>query len=157
MNTPLDVAFFNEKMKQELIEITDEPIPVFGLVSYTDPILTRPCVEFDFDNPPLDPIEFSKDLVKIMRDSDGLGLSANQIGVPYRVFAMRADPNKVMFNPKIVNLSDETIILEEGCLSFPGLYVRIKRSRHARIRYTQPNGETLTEQFTGMSARVIQH
>lgn len=127
------------------------------LIHYTNPILTIPCEEFDFTNPPMDPIEFSQDLVKLMRDSNGIGLAANQVGIPYRIFAMRADPNKVFFNPKIVNLSEEVIALEEGCLTWPGLYVTIKRSRHARIRYTQPNGETLTEQFTGLSARIIQH
>lgn len=127
------------------------------LVPASDPILTTPCQEFDFTDPPVDPIEFSKDLVKFMRDNDGLGLAAPQVGYPWRVFAMRADPNKVFFNPKIVNISDEQIALEEGCLTYPGLHVIIKRARHVRIRYTQPNGETLTEQFTGMTARIVQH
>lgn len=141
----------------EIIEITDDPIPMFELVSPNDPILTTPCEKFDFTNPPLDPIQFSRDLVKLMRDNSGIGLAANQVGVPYRIFAMRSDPNRVFFNPIIVNLSEEVIALEEGCLTYPGLYVTIKRPRHARIRYTQPSGETVTEQFTGMSARVIQH
>jgi len=119
--------------------------------------LTTKCEDFDFTNPSVDPIVLAQDLVKLMRDLGGLGLAANQCGITYRVFAMRGEPNRVLYNPKIVNLSKEEIALEEGCLSFPGLFVRIKRPRHAKIRYTQPNGETLTEQFTGISARVIQH
>lgn len=127
------------------------------LIHYTNKLLTEVCQEFDFEAAPLDPVEFSKDLVKTMRDLGGIGLAANQVGYPYRVFAMRSDPNKVMFNPKLVHSSAELISLEEGCLSFPGLYVTVTRPRHVRVRYTQPNGETITELFTGMSARVVQH
>jgi len=127
------------------------------LIKPNNPILTTRCEEFDFTNPPFDPIEFAKDLVKTMRDLDGLGLAGNQVGNLYRVFAMRADPNKVCYNPRIVWVSDEVILLEEGCLTFPGLYVKVKRPRHCKIRYTQPNGQTLTETFTGQTARVCFH
>lgn len=128
------------------------------LVPANDPILKKSCDEFDFNNPPFDPIEFSKDLVKFMYDSNGIGLAANQVGVPYRIFAMRGQPeNFVCFNPKIVSTSEETIYLEEGCLSYPGLLVKIKRPRHLRFRFQMPNGETRTDTFTGMTARIIQH
>ena len=73
------------------------------LVPSTDPILKQVCQEFDFLNPPFDPIEFAKDLVKMMYDHNAIGISANQVGVPYRVFALRAYPeNFVCFNPKMV-------------------------------------------------------
>ena len=49
------------------------------------------------------------------------------------------------------------ISLEEGCLSFPGLIVKVKRPQHIRVRFQTPNGDTITKQFTGMSARVFQH
>jgi len=128
------------------------------LVTGSNPILTRECMEFDFASPPFDPIEFAKDLVKFMRDNNGIGLSANQVGVPYRVFAMRSMPeNFVCFNPKIVMASDEKVLLDEGCMSYPGLVVKVKRSQHVRVRFTMPNGDTRTEMFTGMTARVFQH
>lgn len=127
------------------------------LVNEHDPILTTVCDNFDFAEPPFDPIEFAQELVKFMRDSDGVGLAANQVGVPYRVFSMRADPNKVFYNPRLIWQSEETILLEEGCLSFPGLVCKVKRPRHVKVRYEQPNAETMTETFTGMSARVILH
>jgi len=93
-----------------------------------------------------------------MYDWNGLGLAANQVGVPYRVFAMRGSPeNFVCFNPRIVQPSAENIILEEGCLSFPGLLVKVKRPKHIRVRFTTPNGDTKTETFIGMTARVFQH
>jgi peptide deformylase len=129
-----------------------------NLVDAKDPILKTKCEEFDFINPPFDPIEFSKDLIKFMYDNNGLGLAANQVGVPYRIFAMRGAPeNFVCFNPKIVLPSSEQVILEEGCLTYPGLLVKIKRSQHIKVRFRTPNGETLTKTFTGMTARIFQH
>jgi peptide deformylase len=128
------------------------------LVKNSDPILTERCQEVDFDNPPFDLIEFAHELVKFMYERNGLGLAANQIGIPYRIFAMRSHPeNFVCINPKIVQPSAETIVLEEGCLSYPNLIVKVKRPRHVRVRFNTPNGETLTKTFTGMSARVFQH
>lgn len=107
---------------------------------------------------PLDPLSFAKELVEFMHENNGLGLAANQVGQPYRIFAMRGSPeNFVCFNPRIVDASKEVIALEEGCLTYLGLYVKVKRPRHIRVRFQTPNGETRTETFTGMSARVFQH
>lgn len=129
-----------------------------NLVKNDNPVLTVPCEPFDFSNPPFDPIDFAKDLVKCMYDHDGIGIAANQVGVPYRIFAMRAAPeNFVCFNPKVVQPSEAQIVLEEGCLTYPGLYVKIKRPQHVRVRFQTPNGDTLTKQFTGISARIFQH
>lgn len=128
------------------------------LVKHNDPILITQCQPFNFQEPTFDPIEFSNELVKAMYEWNGLGLAANQVGVPYRVFAMRGQPqNFVCFNPRIVLPSSEQIILDEGCLSFPGLVVKVKRPRHIRVRFDTPNGDTRTETFIGMSARVFQH
>lgn len=129
-----------------------------NLVDPNDPILTTPCQIFDFNNPPFDPIEFAKDLVKFMYDKNGIGLAANQVGVPYRVFAMRGQPeNFVCYNPKIVQPSEMKIELEEGCLTYPNLLVKITRPQHVRVRFTTPNGDTMTKQFTGLTARIFQH
>ena len=92
-----------------------------------------------------------------MLSHDGIGLAANQIGLPYRVFAIKANPVLVCFNPRIVDYSKETIVLEEGCLTFPGLYLKIKRPRDIKCRFTYPNGETITKTFTGATARIFQH
>ena len=129
-----------------------------NLVKSNDPILTTPCQPFNFQDPQFDPIEFSQELVKFMYDNNGIGLAANQVGIPYRVFAMRGAPeNFVCFNPKIIQPSEMTVTLEEGCLTYPGLIVKVKRPQHIRVRFQTPNGETLTKQFTGMTARIFQH
>ena len=123
-----------------------------------DRYLLEECEDFDFKDPPFDPVEFAQTLVKFMYESNGLGIAANQVGVPYRIFAMRAHPeNFVCYNPKIVQPSEKTIVLEEGCLSYPGLVVKVKRPEFVRVRFQTPNGETLTKQFVGMTARVFQH
>ena len=128
-----------------------------NLVNHDDPILTKECENFDFSNPPFDPIDFAHEIVKNMHNWNALGVSANQVGIPYRVFAMRGSPqNFVCFNPKIVHKSEETIVLEEVSLNFPGLIVKIKRPQEVRVRFSTPNGDTRTETFKGFSARVFQ-
>ena len=93
-----------------------------------------------------------------MYEKNGIGLAANQVGLPYRAFAMRGHPqNFVCFNPRIVQPSEQEVILEEGCLTYPGLLVKIKRPQHVRVRFTMANGETRTDTFTGMTARIFQH
>ena len=128
------------------------------LVEATNPVLTTPCQQFNFLNPPFEPVEFARELVKDMYEYNGLGLAANQVGEPYRIFAMRGQPeNFVCFNPRIVQPSEMEVVLEEGCLTYPGLLVKIKRPQHIRVRFQMPNGDTITKQFTGMTARVFQH
>lgn len=128
-----------------------------NLVNQNDDILKTVCENFDFSNPPFEPIKFSRELVKFMYDNNGIGISANQVGVPYKVFAMRAAPeNFVCFNPKIVQPSEQMVVLEESSLTHPGLIVKIKRPQHVRVRFSTPNGDTRTETFTGISARLFQ-
>lgn len=130
---------------------------VHALVKNTDPILSQEMPRFDFDNRVVDPIQLTYDLVESMRHHNGIGLSANQIGLPYRVFTMESVPAIVCFNPKLIDESNEEIVLEEGCLSFPGLVIKIKRPRHIKVRYAEPNGEIMTRKFTGMAARCFLH
>jgi peptide deformylase len=127
------------------------------LIPETSPVLLKPCVEFDFNNPPFDPKEFADSLYETMVKNDGLGLSANQVGHSYRVFAMRSDPAIVLFNPRIVDVSDKMVVMKEGCLSFPLLYLNVKRPDYVRVRYQDYTGETTTETFIGMTARVTLH
>jgi len=120
-------------------------------------LLHTPLERFDFNNPPVDPIQLAIDLTETMLFHNGLGLAANQCGLPYRVCAIRSDPVIVMFNPKIVDWSEEHDVLDEGCLSFPNMLVKVKRPKYIRIRYTRPNGETVTERYAGMTARIMCH
>ena len=127
------------------------------LLDCNDPFLRKPVEKFDFSNPPTDPLELAVDLAETCLHHNGLALSANQVGLPYRVFVIRGEEIIVCFNPVLVDQSEETIVLEEGCLSFPNLFVKVKRPKKIKVRYTEPNGETKTQIFDGFTARVFQH
>lgn len=132
-------------------------MPDKKIVRGFEPVLQTPTQQFDFQNPPFDPTEFSKELGQIMLDNGGVGISACQIDVPYAVFAMRAVPMIVCFNPKIVDYSGNVTPLYEGCLSFPGVALEIKRHDRIRLRYQEPSGEMQLKTFEGYTAHVVQH
>lgn len=128
------------------------------LVPENSEILFRQCDEFDFQNPPFDPKEFAESLYETMKRYDGLGLSANQVGYPYRVFAVRTDEKPlIIFNPRIVNRSSKFLTMKEGCLSYPLLYLNVKRPDSVRVRFQFYDGQTTTHQFIGMTARIVLH
>jgi peptide deformylase len=127
------------------------------LVDYNDPILTTPIPQFDFNNTDIDIAQFSVDLVNCMKEYGGVGLAANQIGKSVRAFAIMTNPIIVMFNPEIIDYTEETTTLEEACLSYPGLIVKVTRPKSIKVRFTLPNQETRTEKYTGMTARIILH
>lgn len=129
-----------------------------NIIKYPNDILTTPTTHFDFSNPPTNPHDLVHEMLTTMNNSNGIGLSANQLGLPYRVFVMRGDEyNFACFNPKIVSMSDNTNTMEEGCLSFPGLIVKIQRANTVRLRFQTQSGGTDTRTFDGLSARVVQH
>jgi peptide deformylase len=130
---------------------------ILNLIDNKNPILHEATTEFDFSNPPVDPIQLSVDLCDTLISHSALGLAANQVGLTYSVFAIKTEPMIVCFNPKIVDSSEEQVYLNEGCLSYENLGIKIKRPGSIRVRYTEPNGETVTKKFTGMTARVFQH
>ena len=99
---------------------------VYDLIEHDSAILEQELPLFDFENPPIDPEELARNLLDTMRHHKGIGLSANQVGLPYRVFVMEGEPAFACFNPKIVDVSNETVSLVEGCLSYPGVAVPVK-------------------------------
>lgn len=124
-------------------------------IKHPDPLIYQTIPKFDFAS--ADPIEIAHNLAQTLISHDALGLAANQAGQEIRAFAIRAEKIIVCFNPIIVDFSDDMIYLEEGCLSFPGLTLKIKRPETVKVRYTEPNGNVVTTIFGGMTARVYQH
>ena len=113
--------------------------------------------DFDFKNPQIDPVDLSQSLVSLMRKEMGYGLAANQVGLPLKMFVLDGEPAYAVFNPRITYFGEEEILLEEGCLSYPGLALKIKRPRFIRVRFRDPYGDYVTKQFDGITARVFQH
>lgn len=130
---------------------------IYDLVKPDHPILRTKLDRFDFNNPPIDPHELANNLIETMIHYKGIGLSANQCGLPYRVFVLWSNPTKVMFNPTIADVSSEFIQLEEGCLTYQNLFIKIKRPKLVRVRYMDSFGEAHTDKFTGISARCVLH
>lgn len=108
------------------------------------------------------------DMYETMYDADGVGLAAPQVGKSLRLFVIDADPLKDVFpetegfkkaflNPTILESSKEEVIMEEGCLSFPGLSERVSRPTWVCVKYQDEAGEWHEEKLEGFCARVFQH
>jgi len=131
---------------------------MYQLVEEASKVLRQPPLEFDFENPPEDPKEIEKNMAEAMDKFGGLGLSANQVGLPYRMFVMRTqDGTQAFFNPELTKVSQETDLLKEGCLSFPDIYLMIKRSKVVEMKYQDADGEEHLTTLDGIGARCVQH
>ena len=128
------------------------------LVKEDDPFLREVPNVFDFDSPQVDPEKLEKQLLENMIHHRGYGLSANQIGIPVTAFAMMVgnDP-LVVFNPEIIEWSEQTTYVKEGCLSYPGLFIAIERAYGISTRFQLSEGEEQSGNFIELSARVFQH
>ena len=117
---------------------------------------------FDFDNPPIDPVKLKEELIDRMFEEGGVGLAANQIGYEYRAFVMKgANKEQSMFfvNPEIIELSEDNVVMEEGCLTggCEGIFANISRPSWVRCRWQDETGEIKELEFSGMTARCLQH
>ena len=107
--------------------------------------------------------EFCNNMFETMKNYGGIGLSANQVGKPYRMFVMGDNPNIekgkkwVCINPEITNVSKDTIRYKEGCLTFPFLFLDIERPQKVKVRYLNEQLETVEEEFDGIVSRCYQH
>src|SRR4051794_4350969 len=96
----------------------------------------------------------------IMSDSLGVGLAAPQLGISQRLLIYRVGPDApviVLANPEIEWTSQDEEMLEEGCLSIPGVTVDVERPVHVRVRASDEEGEGRLVEASGLEARVIQH
>lgn len=164
----MNPKFFNTVALPELGELMQINLPheevieaaqQLDLVPETDPILRQPTEKWDFTRPQEEARQLYLSLSKTMLNNNGIGLSANQVGLNHRVFVLVSGYGFPMgfFNPVIVSTSEEEVVMDEGCLSFPQLVVKVKRPAKVRIRFAEWNGDVVTKQFEGMTARAIQH
>jgi peptide deformylase len=134
---------------------------ILKLVQPSDPILKKPTQKWDFDNPPFDLEKFFENMCDTMVAQRGVGLSANQVDIPYSIFVIGHPdtPEEIIcvVNPKIVDTSNHIVLAEEGCLTWEGLYGKVKRYDKIRVRFANPKGEVNTAEITGFTARAFQH
>ena len=139
----------------------------YPLIPPTDPRLLMNIAPYTDDMLKVFEIKDRKELSDKMYKSivkyGGIGLSANQVGLPYRMFIMGGHPSiedgkvRSVFNPLINDVSKETVSMKEGCLSFPFLFLSITRPKWCSVKYTDQHGKEIEETLHGMSARIFQH
>lgn len=131
------------------------------IVTHPNPILEEQLPEFDFSNPITDPVQLEKDMIETMLANNAIGLAANQVGLKTRVFVMGhrqfKENAQAFFNPKIIGVTDDSLEDEEGCLSFPNVYVKIKRPRGVLVRFQNSKGEEQEAEFFGYECRCFLH
>jgi len=120
-------------------------------------VLHTPPEPFLFDKN-VDAEMLANIMIDRMQDLGGIGLSANQVGLNIKMFVMGAgDVNYSFFNPEIISTSTEEISMDEGCLSFPGIYMKVMRPATVKVRFQNTKGETVEEEFNGLTARIFLH
>jgi len=134
-------------------------VSVLPILSWPDPRLSQRCETVDG--------EVSQDLIRDMFDTmyaaKGRGLAAPQIGVMQRFFVMDcgwkddAPTPMVMINPIIMAAEREPEVMEEACLSIPGLLIPVERPRAVTVQWTAAEGDIHMADFDGFEARCIQH
>jgi peptide deformylase len=104
-----------------------------------------------------------REMFDLMYEAQGVGLAANQVDLPYRLFVLNlqsdpeaADEEYVFINP-VLSERKGTIEAEEGCLSLPGVYGQVKRPEHVLLNAFDLGGEEVTMELEGLFARAVQH
>lgn len=128
------------------------------LIHFTDQRMTTRPPAFDFQQDGDKAEELADALHSKMVEWEGAGLSANQVGLPYRVFVIGTKEEKIaFFNPNVVGVSKEEVAMEEGCLSFPGFFLTLRRPKEVLLEWQDEKGEMKSGKFQGIGARVVLH
>ena len=107
--------------------------------------------------------ELTEKMFELMKKYGGIGLSANQVGLPFNMFVLGDHPQlenglkMACFNPMIISSSEEKVVMKEGCLTFPFLWLSITRPRKVVVKYEDENGELKEGHLDGMMSRIFQH
>jgi peptide deformylase len=136
---------------------------VKSILRFPDPKLREPSVEVGEIGD--DVRQLVADMVETMIAANGAGLAAIQVGAPVRLFIVDGhvaggaedSPPKVFIDPEIVEISDEAQTGDEGCLSFPDIFVPVKRGMRARLRARDLDGNAFEAEGEGLFARAMQH
>lgn len=126
------------------------------LVKENDEVLRQQATAWDFDIDG-DPSELIRQLAKTMMENNGIGLAAPQVGILKRIFVMGNEQRLfACINPEILESTGEYID-QEGCLSFPNLWLNVRRYEKIKVKYYNALGEEIISEFEGIIGRVFQH
>ncbi len=126
------------------------------IVKLGDETLRKQCREVDEITPRI--LRLLDDMTETMRDADGVGLAAPQVGVLRRIVVIETEPGNVieLINPRIVARAGEQVGTE-GCLSVPGKYGTVKRPMHVTVRALNRDGEEFDISGSELLARAFCH
>lgn len=136
------------------------------IVTAPDKILSEPTREVtEFDEKLRKTVREMEEILKNQRHPEGVGLSANQVGLDRRLAVVRLNPDEqnsaphllTIVNPQIISQSGDRTEEYEGCLSIPNQYGPLLRSQTVTVRFQDLKGEKLTVKATGFLARIFQH
>jgi len=132
---------------------------MYELVEEASKVLRHPPDLFDFEKDGNKAKEIADKMAEAMERFGGIGLSANQVGLNAKMFVMKTEDQGIVpfFNPEITKLSQETDLMKEGCLSFPDLYLMIKRPKVCELKYQDVEGNEKVLLLEGLAARCVQH
>lgn len=147
--------------------MSEDHTDTYKIIMAPDPVLKQTAGEVVRVDDSLR-LQFDK-MHSTMRKVSGIGLAANQVGLLNRVFVMQveqysqdteliSDTGPVFLaNPQIVWRSEESSVLEEGCLSLPGQYAQVERAARVRVKYLDYDGKEVEMEGSGLVSHVIQH
>jgi peptide deformylase len=123
-----------------------------------DPILKQKAENWDFENH-VNAAVIEREMIETMKSSNGIGLAGNQVGLLRRVFVMKlADGREIgCFNPWIMIGDNDLINGEEGCLSFPNLWIKVERHNKITAAYLDNTGKQCIIELEGIDSRCFQH
>ena len=107
--------------------------------------------------------KFESDMIRLMLDEKGMGLAANQIGITKRFFAIGHETfdtfqkHAIIWNPQVINSSEEKVIDVEGCLSFKDIFIKVERPKIIEVQYETTQGKTEFAKLDGMESKCFQH
>jgi peptide deformylase len=101
--------------------------------------------------------QIGSSMLQILKDKGGIGLSANQVGLPFNMCVISVDDVKILLNPRIVKMSDKMIKSKEGCLSLPGAVVTVSRHRDITVEYEDVTAKTQELKANGLLSCCLQH
>ena len=131
---------------------------MFELLKETDPILKEKAERWDFENH-VNAVVVEREMLETMRAHNGIGLAANQVGLLRQVFVMKLQDGREMgfFNPAILFGDNDFINGEEGCLSFPNLWLKVERHNKITAMYLDNTGKRCIIELEGIDSRCFQH
>ncbi len=126
------------------------------IIKYPDLILRKKCQEVQEVTAEIK--KLVEEMILALEKKQGVGLSAPQIGVLKRVIVIETEKGSAgLINPKIIKKSREKEIMEEGCLSFPGIWLKIKRRKEVEVKALDKEGKGIRMEAKGLTARILQH